>query len=276
MEFLKWMVLRATPEFLLWRLKARHYVRFLRSLPRDAEPEFAPIDSLLGPGDTAVDVGANFGIYTKLFSDLVGAKGEVHSIEPVTHTYRVLSACTEVLNLTNVRLHSCALSDRDGEAIMTSPSFRKGGRNYYKASIADPARAAVRGGRFRVRLRRMDDLLSGAAGPIRFIKIDVEGHELFVLRGGSRLLEKWKPALLVEVARDPDDPASSGAEVFRLLAGLGYEPYLLDRGRLVRRAPGERSVNYFFLTPAHRERLPREEPRGPAPEGEGPRPPGAR
>jgi hypothetical protein len=39
------------------------------------------------------------------------------------------------------------------------------------------------------------------------------------------------------------------------LARLGYEAYWLDGGRLKPRRPGDRSVNYFFLTEAHRSRL---------------------
>ncbi len=253
MEFLKWLVLRSTPEFLLWRLKASHYVRFLRSLPPSAEPEFGPVSSLVGPGDSAVDVGANFGIYTRLLSVRVGPGGEVHSFEPVPHTFRVLASCVSKLRMTNVRLYPLALSDRAGEAVMTSPFYREGGSNYYKARIAESGGGAGPGRRYPVRLRRMDDVLAGARGPIRFIKIDVEGHELPVLRGAGEVLARWKPALLVEVSRDPDDPSSTGAELFRLLEGHGYGAYRLSEGRLIRRAPGDRAVNYFFLTPSQAE-----------------------
>jgi len=69
------------------------------------------------------------------------------------------------------------------------------------------------------------------------------------------VLEENRPALLIEVSRDPDDPESSGHAIVRLLAELGYEPFLLREGTLRRRRSGDRSVNYFFLTGEHRAAL---------------------
>ena len=138
---------------------------------------------------------------------------------------------------------------------MLSPPYRRGGSNYYKAFVAEGDRLSGPGRRYPVRLARMDSLLERARGPIRFVKIDVEGHELPVVRGGLEAISRWKPALLIEVSRDPDNPASSGFELFRVLHLLGYEAHRLGPAGLVRREKGDRSVNYFFLAPAHLERL---------------------
>ncbi|MFH1277419.1 MAG: FkbM family methyltransferase [Candidatus Eisenbacteria bacterium] len=248
---LKSLVLQSAPEFLLIRMKARRYCRLLRHLPMDEEPEFAPIPPLLKEGDGAVDVGANFGIYTRLLSNLVGAEGEVHSFEPVIHTYRVLLSCLARLDVANVKAYPLALSDRRGEGLMKCPSYRDGGGNYYQSFVAEGKKLGSPGQEFTVPLRCMDDALPENTKPIRFIKIDVEGHELPVAHGARRTLEKWKPALLIEVSRNPDDPESSTGELFAFLASLGYEPYWISPGGLVRREKAVRSVNYFFFTEDH-------------------------
>lgn len=248
---LKSIVLRTAPEFLLIRMKARRYCRLLRRLPMDEEPEFMPVPALLGPGDGAVDVGANFGIYTRLFSDLVGAEGMVHSFEPVLHTYRVLISCLARLDVSNVRAYPIALSDRKAEGVMKSPPYKEGGSNYYQAFVAEGRKLGAVGREFRVPLRRLDDTLPPDTKPIRFIKIDVEGHELPVVRGARATLDRWKPALLIEVSGNPDEADSPAGELFRFLAEFGYAPFWISPAGLARRVAGTRSVNYFFLTESH-------------------------
>jgi hypothetical protein len=138
---------------------------------------------------------------------------------------------------------------------MRTPPYKTGGSNDYKAFIAEGDRALGPGRRHIVRLARLDALFGGARGPIRFVKVDVEGHELSVIRGGLETIRRWKPALLIEVSRNPDDPSSTGHELFRILALEGYEPYLCRDGTLVPRVMGDRSVNYFLLTREHLGRL---------------------
>ncbi len=248
---LKSLVLSVTPEFLLWRMKARRYSRLLADLPLEEEPSFHILPALLREGDIAVDAGANFGIYTRFLSGLVGERGEVHSFEPVPHTYRVLRTCVSRLGMTNVKTWPFALSDRTGGATMRSPSYKKGGSNYYKSFIAEGRKQFDPGRECKVRLRKMDQILESLTRPVRFIKIDVEGHELPLIEGARETIDRWRPALLIEVSRNPDDPESTSSELFRILAGDGYSPFYLSGKALCERKPGTRSVDYFFLNEHH-------------------------
>ena len=248
---LKHIVLRLLPDAALWRIQGWRTARRLRREGPGDEPEFRPIPALLREGEGAVDAGANFGVYTFLFSRIVGNGGAVYSFEPVPLTYRALRAAVRRLRLRNVRLFPVGLSDRSGPAEMRSPPQSGGGANLYKTFIAEGEKRDRPGRSFRVRLATLDGALPAGTPPIRFIKIDVEGHELALLRGARRLLEESRPDLLIEVSRDPDDPTSTGYELVRLLAGWGYSPYLLREGALRRRRRGDRSVNYFFLAGDH-------------------------
>jgi hypothetical protein len=140
---------------------------------------------------------------------------------------------------------------------MQVPAYPEGGDNYYESRIADrPAggvmeRQAAAGRSYDVEAARLDTLLGGNERPIRFVKIDVEGHELAVLRGASALLRRDRPALLVEVSGDPDAERGPAHELFALLAGLGYGAWWFDGAKLSKRRPGDRSTNWFFLTDTH-------------------------
>jgi len=110
-------------------------------------------------------------------------------------------------------------------------------------------------GRPPIELRTVDSELTRTARPITFIKCDVEGHEAEALEGATDIIERDRPALCVEVTGDPDATGSSSHRIVSSLGRQGYEPFWLDAGHLVRRRAGDRSVNYFFLTDAHRTRL---------------------
>ena len=67
----------------------------------------------------------------------------------------------------------------------------------------------------------LDTLLAGSSHGPRLIKIDVEGHELAVLRGAVQTLERWQPSLLIETLKD----YTSGEQVTSFLTPYGYQPY---------------------------------------------------
>lgn len=251
---LKRFALRFLPDGLLVGLKKIHYIRALRSATEDHEPDLQIVRYLVRSGEVAVDVGANFGIYTAALSNLVGPAGKVLSIEPVPQTYELLAANIRKLGLANVEGFNLAVSAEDGSAWMEVPLFNSGSENYYEARIIDPSPGSDRRA-VEVPARCLDSLLD-AYSEVDFIKCDVEGHELDCLSGASRLLDRCQPAWLLEATGNPDGRGSNANEVFRLLGSHGYQPYWFD-GREVRlRQRGERSVNYFFLRPHHVERIP--------------------
>ena len=78
-----------------------------------------------------------------------------------------------------------------------------------------------------------------------FIKIDVQGAEYSVLRGGQATLSQSKPILLVETGGDQ--------RICSLLGGLGYSEYEFIRGKFIQQQ--SKGVNSFFMTDAHRDEL---------------------
>jgi len=247
---LKTLGLRYLPRPLVAVAKRYHYRRVVAATTMDDEPEFAVVRGLVRPGDRVLDIGANIGVYSKILSQLVGASGQVLAFEPVPMTYGFLSFTIRQLQMTNVKAFNVALSDKSGQAVMEVPQFEQGVDNYYMARIMAGAPDSTLQHAL-IRCERLDDVLKTESTPIAFMKIDVEGHELECIQGAVATIEQSRPSLLIEVGGEPDESGSRAARLFAILRELGYQYYLYDGSRLRLRVPGDRSVNYFFLTAEH-------------------------
>lgn len=171
------------------------------------EPEFERLDAWLDEGDWVLDIGANVGQYACRFAQLVGRTGHVIAFEPVPETFDILASNVARFALRNVTLLNVAASDRSELAGITIPLTAGGVRNYYWAQLSRDRPD------FRVLCLPVDAL--GIQAEVRLVKIDVEGHELAVLRGMRGLLERCHPKLIVE---------DNVPEVASFLAGIGYSP----------------------------------------------------
>jgi FkbM family methyltransferase len=256
MTGLKSLMLRTLPDPLLARAKRLRYPGVIR---RFRPPHAEVLAALMQPGDQVLDIGANIGWYTYTFSQLVGHTGRVFSVEPVPPTFELLTYCVRRLGLRNVELFNFAMSDAPGSATMEVPRYDRGGENFYAARIVGPSAADAALRTFTVPITSIDDLLGSRLTRLAFVKCDVEGHELRVLRGARATLARSHPALLVEIGGDPDDPRSPAQAVMAELAAAGYTAHRFDGRGLSRRQPGQRAVDYFFLTDAWVARLRRAE-----------------
>lgn len=251
---IKRLALRYLPDLLLQKLKKIHYAKALRAAAENGEPDLKVVRHLVGAGSHVIDIGANFGLYTKFLSELVDVTGRVYSIEPVALTYEILTSNLKRLKLRNVEPFNMAISDDDGTKSMEVPLYASGGENFYEARIVKSSSAAPNRA-VEVPSRALDSLF-GHLRNIDFVKCDVEGHELACLRGARMILRKNKPAWLIEVSGNPDDSRSPAAELFRLLTSNGYMAMWFDGLHLRQRERGERSLNYFFLTRRHLRLIP--------------------
>jgi FkbM family methyltransferase len=176
------------------------------------EPEWKIFSEFITSGDWVIDIGANVGRYTKLFSELVGARGRVIAFEPVPVTFSLLSANAQLFVHPNVTLINAAVAEKLDVVGMSIPKFSTGLTNYYQAHVSSVADSELS-----VLTLSLDSLHINQR--IALIKIDVEGHESFVLSGMSRLLEKHHPILLIE---------TGSKEVIDKLSASGYVPEKLQ------------------------------------------------
>jgi len=233
----------------LFIVKRLHYTR---AVPSFCEADLQAIKHLVKPGDWVLDIGANVGWYTYALSSLVGSTGRVYSIEPIPETFALLSAVIKKLRLQNVVPMNYGISDADCRATMELPVWDFGTPNFYQARIIDDEAVQDLSLRqYELPMRSIDSLFLDLPTAIAFIKCDVEGHELSVIKGARHFFGKCRPAWFVEVSGDPDQNGSRSKELFDLFKGYDYAAYLFDGGKLRQRSPDDKAANYFFLQPSH-------------------------
>jgi len=138
--------------------------------------------TLLKPGMTVVDVGANIGYYMLLADQCVGPSGRIICVEPSVENLPELRRNIDANALRNVELHEVALGAENGEVGL------KTGINSGVAELGQAEHV--------VPVQRLDALVSDR---VDFLKIDVEGYEGQVIEGASRLIETFRPTIFLEM-----------------------------------------------------------------------------
>jgi FkbM family methyltransferase len=187
------------PEGLLVRLISFAYRRF--------EPEIRRADQVCGRGGTMVDIGGWYGPWARR---LVRRASRVVVIEP-TPLHQVLSRTLPPA----VDVIGAAASDHGGEAQIWLPSANGASRG-----LSSLDRRALHHASITVPLVTVDGL---GLRDVRFMKIDVDGHEVPVLRGAAETIRRDQPRLLIEV----EQRIQPIEDVTDLLADWGYGGWVL-------------------------------------------------
>ena len=188
---------------------------------RKGEPELLMLRDMVRPGCTAIDVGANRGIYSYALSWIAR---RVEAFEPNP----AVAAFARAKLGKRVHVHEVALSDRDGTTAFYLPRSSKGHGlhllgnlgNFHKTPDLD---------RLEVRVATLD---SFGFGDVGFVKIDVEGSELDVISGARATIARDRPNMLVELLTVPVAQALGAIE--RIEGEFGYDSFIVHERR---RAP---------------------------------------
>ena len=239
------------PPFLLNRYKENEYFKILRDFDVKDQPDLIIAEKLVDENSIFVDIGANIGLYTKYLSPFTK---QVKAFEPVPFTFSMLSKNVTKFKLNNVELNQVAVSSKDGEATIEVP-IQGGARNYYRATLEQRNSDSSFEMKIKVPIKTIDSLFLNRINEISFIKVDVEGHEISVLKGADNFLTASDCSWLIETDGNPDDEKSQAFEVFRKMEGAGFNGYFFDGKVLNKRREGDKSVNYFFLKRHHIDTL---------------------
>lgn len=175
--------------------------------------DMAALAPLVAPGMTVVDVGANLGFFSLMVAPLLRPGGRIVALEPSRRTFRKLSATIARNGLGDVvtAINSGAAAE-PGSATLHQVSASSGNATI----LADGAGEEIA-------LTRLDDLDLDAVG---LLKIDTEGYESEVLKGGMAMLAESRPTLFIELGGHYLEGTLAAVA---LLTELGYETAELRR-----------------------------------------------
>ena len=201
-----------------WRgFKTRH---------RDQVQELQAIRLALRDGGVSIDIGSNKGSY--LYSMARWAKeAPVIAFEPQKKLADYLISACQRSGFSNVTVENFALSDKEGELQLYIPGASDSPGASLESSVAEKTDCHVE----TVRVTRLDKYLAGALRqPVRVIKIDVEGHEMAVIKGAMQTLEHDRPLLIIECEGRHLPKGQSVAGFVAELQAMGYGASLARPG----------------------------------------------
>lgn len=182
---------------------------------RERWPELEWIHTnLLEPGDFVVDCGANMGFTTVFFAHFVGPSGRVVAFEPLPSNAEDIRQNVALNDLNNVDIRQAAVGSANTEATiaLTPNGVLTSDRSWRLITVP---------------VVRLDDAVK--EGTPTFLKVDVEGFELEVLKGAQRVLS-FTPKLDIEIHIGMrSDKRAHCRELLTLLASHPYE-FFIQRG----------------------------------------------
>jgi len=182
--------------------------------------ERSVVERILQPGMRVLDIGAHHGFYTLLASRKVGAGGRVLAFEPSPRERRKLLRHLRLNRCTNVQVEDCALGSAQAESdLFVVVGYETGFNSLRPPDTPEPTQ------KVRVTVSTLDACLERAEMErVDFVKLDVEGGEMEVLKGAVGLLARRpRPFLLCEVQEIRTRPWGYAArEIIEFLRSRGY------------------------------------------------------
>jgi FkbM family methyltransferase len=191
------------------------------------------LQKTLSPDSILFDIGANIGEYTLFAASMINDNGHIYSFEPVQKMYEQLQENISLNpHLKNkitpikkgIGLRKEKLPIYDDVNTTNDGLFSLHQKNFIEAKIIEE-----------IEIDSLDNIFNTLnINIVHYIKIDVEGNELFVLQGGINTIKKFKTTLMIEISEKNFNAAGySSKDLLSLLKELDYSIYLIQkRGKL--------------------------------------------
>ena len=230
------------------RGRATYVAHTFKSIAKQHHTELMPMFRELIPrGAVVFDVGAHVGQFAKLFAQAAGTEGRVYAFEPGSYARSILERMVRLKRLDTIDVVPFGLGEREEELALKIAIKRNGvvrmgvshlGSDDRGGTVLDEA----------IGVTTIDDFV-GRHGIDRldFLKADIEGWEVRMLAGGRKTLQRFRPALMLELINRQLVRAGDSIEsAFELLGVLGYRGHRWRVGGLVPlEEPGEGDIVFL-------------------------------
>ena len=204
---------------------AQEPIAFSLLISGDYEPEvLALLQRRLQPGDTALDIGANVGVFTLPLATCVGGGGKVIAVEASPPVFKYLDRNVRESQLTNILPHHAAAADQMGEVSF----FEAPAHSFGMSGLGNLAGSTTH----RVLARTVDEIVSAAGCErVAAMKVDVEGFEVLVFKGARGLIERRELNFIVFEFLDWAEarvPGGKPGDAQRYLRDSGFQLWRLE------------------------------------------------
>ena len=184
------------------------------------EDEIKFLRRLIRPGQKAIDIGANCGVYALTMAKLVGPTGRIWAFEPASATADLLAAGMAANNFANLEIIRSAVSNAPGSAQLSINE---------SSELNELVRGTQPGGATEaISCVTLDDSMAQHGWEnIDFVKIDAEGEEYNILQAGTRFLATESPLIQYEIKAGN---GSLNLGLIERFSALGYQSYRLVPG----------------------------------------------
>ena len=165
-----------------------------------------------------VDIGAQSGLYS-LYAKYL-PKSQFYSFEPFSQTYQLLNDNIRLNGITNVKTYNIGLSNVKGEYVLNTSKSHNGlhtlASNPLRFSDIVPVT---------IRVDTIDNIFYENDIPVDFIKIDTEGWEYYILQGGEKTIQKYRPFIQMECSKTNMKQSNVNMDEFEryILDTMGYK-----------------------------------------------------
>jgi len=233
-----------------WRLSRGFVAHLFKAVTQQHHRALAPtIARLVPPAAVVFDVGAHAGQYTKLFAHAAPA-GRVYAFEPGSYARSILRTVVWLHRLANVAVVPLALGAADGLSNLNMPVKRSGSYGFGLSHFGEPQDRWPAIANELVALTTIDAVVAALAlSRVDFVKADIEGWELSLLRGAEQTLRRFRPRLLIELSNEHLARAGDRLDdAFAFLTGLGYAAFELAPGGDLIRAAEPHDGDFWFIS----------------------------
>lgn len=174
--------------------------------------------SLVKPGQTILDIGTNYGTTILQFAKLLNGQGFAYGFEPDPLNFKLCQQNMSLNPFTNIEVENIGLGNTESSLYLVVDTASNRGGNRISTQIDNREHTEVK-------VIKLDSwAITKNLSQVDLLKIDVEGYEYEVLKGGVELLKRFKPTLFIEL----DDEnlrlqQSSALELVEFLQALGYQ-----------------------------------------------------
>ncbi len=217
---------------------------FIKRFSRFYEPEMALIPTILKNPEVIIDVGANYGPYSFYLSKIY-PESKIFAFEPSTRTYNIFKKIIKKFNLRNVIPVKKGLGSAEEKKEIVMP------RQYtILAYISDKKSIRNKEDLFEdIEITTLDNFVKrNNLKKVDFIKCDVEGFELSVFQGATKVLKKLKPIVLVEVEeRHTKKYGINPQDVLNFFRKIGYSVYSVKKDKINKTDKIEKEIPLYLF-----------------------------